>query len=468
MDRTATRTALELNWDLGFANLASITAYTKEHQRDGFDLTYRAAHDLRRHGRACPAITFDRTFDYKDKSQELRLTSNADGRLQWLAGLYYYDNSRTEVATYRLPAAAANSGTLSAKNIAGFGRVQFGITDRLTVAGEARWQKDDVEYRNPVNGITADATTNSVLPRATIDFKLAQDLMVYAVYSKGSKPITINTAVGLPDRLRKTEEEEAKNYELGLKGRFLDNRLTVLGSLFYIDWSNQESSGICLPGECGGVPVITRYTANFGETSVRGFELEATGELIRDWLTVRVGYSMNDTRVKSGRTNSATEALEGILAFGTGKVTPICATGTPSSAYCPAGQSLQGATFNGLNTSIPAQPEYHLSAAATVGHAIGGTGLRWSARADYVKLSKQYEGFYNLAYVGPRDNLGLRFAISGEKWDVTLWGRNVTDDTTPNTILRSVAFKDDDGTAGRARPIRARSSASCPSVAMSA
>ena len=31
-------------------------------------------------------------------------------------------------------------------------------------------------------------------------------------------------------------------------------------------------------------------------------------------------------------------------------------------------------------------------------------------------------------------------------WSVSLWGRNVTDDKTPTTILRSVAFKDDDGT----------------------
>ena len=48
---------------------------------------------------------------------------------------------------------------------------------------------------------------------------------------------------------------------------------TLLASAFYIDWTNQESAGICLPGECGGVATITRYVTNFGETSVRGFEL---------------------------------------------------------------------------------------------------------------------------------------------------------------------------------------------------
>ncbi len=452
MDRKATRTSLELNWDLGFAKLSSISAYTSEEQRDAFDLTYRAALTYAA-AVGLPAITFDRTFEYTDKSQELRLVGQNDGPFGWLAGVYWFDNERSEVATYRLPAAAANAGTLGATNIAGYGRLEYDLTDRLSVAAEARWQRDEIEYDNPVNLLAADAKTNSVLPRATVDFKVNDDLMIYAVYSEGSKPVTINTAPELPAQLRFTREEEAKNYELGLKGRFLDGRLTLLTSAFYIDWTNQESQGICLPGECGGVQTITRYVTNFGETSVRGFEVEATGELIRDWLTLRLGYSMNDTRIGSGRTNSATEATEGILAYGTSIVQPICAPVavvpmSVASPYCPAAQSLQGANYVGLDTSIPAQPEYHFSAAATLGHALGSTGLRWSARADYIRLSKQYEGFFNLNYVGPRENLGLRFTLSGEKWDLTLWGRNVTDDDTPTTILRSVAFKDDDGTAG--------------------
>lgn len=460
MDRRATRTSLELNWDLGFATLSSISAYTKEKQRDAFDLTYRAALTYAATV-GLPAITFDRNFEYTDKSQELRLVSHGDGRFGWLAGVYWFDNARTEVATYRLPAAAANAGELGATNVAAYGRLEFDVTDRLSIAGEARWQRDEVKYDNPVNALKADANTNSVLPRATVDFKLTDDVMLYAVYSEGSKPVTINTAPELPAQLRFTKEEEAKNYELGLKGRFLDGRLTLLASAFYIDWTNQESAGICLPGECGGVATITRYVTNFGETSVRGFELEASGEVIEDWLTLRAGYSMNDTRIGTGRTNSATEATEGILAFGTGKVQPICAPlavspmGSVASAFCPANQSLQGANYVGLDTSIPAQPEYHFSASATLGHALGATGLRWSARADYLRLSKQYEGFFNLNYVGPRENLGLRFTLAGEKWDVTLWGRNVTDDDTPNTILRSIAFKDDDGTGPRTANSRA-------------
>lgn len=445
LDRTATRTSLSVEWDAGFATLSSISAYTDEKQRDGFDLTYRAAVTYAA-AVNLPAITFDREFTFKDKSQEFRLLGNTDGPFGWLAGVYHFDNERSEVATYRLPVPAANAGTLSATNNAVYGRLEYDPTSRLSLSAEGRWQKDKVQYRNPVNGLDAAAETSSFLPRATIDFKLTDDTMVYAVYSKGSKPITINTAPELPSQLRFTREEEARSVEFGFKGRMFDDRLTLLASYFTIDWTNQESSGICLPGECGGVATITRYTANFGKTAIEGFEVEASGELIRDWLTARIAYSNSDTQVKSGRTNSAGEALEGILAYGTTKVTPICATGGVASPYCGPGQSLQGATFNDLGTNIPVQPETHLSASLTLGHTLGSTGLRWSARADYLRLGKQYEGFYNLAWVGPRENVNLRLTVSAETWDVTLWGRNVTDDKTPTTILRSVAFRDDDGT----------------------
>lgn len=443
LNRRVVRSALTLNWDLGFANLTSISAYTTEKQRDGFDLTYRAAFTYAPAVRL-PAITFDRQFEFEDFSQEVRLVGNTDGKLGWLAGVYYFDNERSEVATYRLPSPAANAGTIGATNKAIFARIDYDVTDKLTVAAEARWQEDEVQYNNPVNNITANAVTRSVLPRFTIDYNIAEDLMIYGVVSKGSKPVAINTAAELPAALRFTREEEAKNYELGLKGRFFDNRVTLLGSAFYIDWTNQESAGICLPGECGGVAVITRYVTNFGKTSIRGFELEANAELIRDWLDLRMSYSNADTRIKSGRTSSAGEALEGIRAYGTDKVRPICAVGGAASPFCPTGQALQGATFVDLNTDIPAQPEKQWSTGLSMSRPLGD-GLKWTARADYIWLSKQYESFYNLAWVGPRENLNLRLTFSSESWDVTLWGRNALDDKTPSTILRSIAFRSDDG-----------------------
>jgi outer membrane receptor protein involved in Fe transport len=468
LDRDSGRAALTLEWDLGNVLLTSITGYGRDKIRDATDLTTRAAFA---YGPSVglPSITFDRDVRFKDWSQELRATFPGEGRWSGLVGAYYYDESRTEALPYRT-GPASFAGERSSTNYALFGRLQFDPTDRLSVAFEGRWQKDEIQLVNKflTNNIDITVETDSFLPRFTADYKIAEELMVYAVASKGTKPASINTAPELancPER-QKTNEEEAKNYELGLKGRLFDRRVTFQAAVYKIDWSEQEYAGVLQPGECGGNTQLIRLTVNAGETEIKGMELEATAVVIPDWFDVRLAYSINDTQIKVGRATTATEALEGILAYGTAGFTPTCqavAVGMGTqSIYCPAappGQvnTLQGGDFRGLNTSLPAQAEYLFSLTGNVGHALGDSGFDWFLRADYSRASKQFESIYNLAYVGPRQNLNLRLGIRSENFEAALWGRNVTNDDTPTAIIRSIAFADDDGTGPRTANSRAYS-----------
>jgi iron complex outermembrane recepter protein len=284
--------------------------------------------------------------------------------------------------------------------------------------------------------------------------------MVYGVASKGTKPATINTApelVACAER-QKTEEEEAENFELGLKGRFLDGRVTLQAAAYRIDWQSQEYAGVLQPGECGSNSALIRLTVNGGETEITGIELEASAIVIPGWLDVRATYSINDTDITIGRATTATEAIEGILAYGTGGFTPSCTRLTASAAnvqsiYCPAvtagfANVLQGGEFRNLGTSFPAQAEYLFSVSSTLGRPLGDTGYDWYLRADYGRASKQYESIYNLAFIGPKENLNLRLGVRNENLEFAVWARNLTDDTTPTTLLRSISFADDDGPAG--------------------
>lgn len=51
--------------------------------------------------------------------------------------------------------------------------------------------------------------------------------------------------------------------------------------------------------------------------------------------------------------------------------------------------------------------------------------------------------------------MNLRLGVRSEKLEATLWVRNLTDDTTPTALIRSVAFQDDDGTGPRTANSRA-------------
>lgn len=468
LDRDSGRAALTVDWDLGNVLLTSITGYGRDKIRDATDLTTRAAFA---YGPSVglPSITFDRDVQFKDFSQEVRATFTGEGRWSGLVGAYYYDESRTEELPYRT-GPASFAGERTATNYAAFGRLQFDPTDRLSLAVEGRWQNDEIQLVNKflTNNIDITVETDSFLPRFTADYKLAEDLMVYAVASKGTKPASINTAPELancPER-QQTNEETARNYELGLKGRLFERRVTFQAAIYQIDWSEQEYAGVLQPGECGGNTQLIRLTVNAGETEIKGVELEATAIVIPDWFDMRLTYSINDTKIKVGRATTATEALEGILAYGTAGFSPICqavAVGMGAqSVYCPAaptGQvnTLQGGEFRGLNTSLPAQAEYLFSVTGNLSHQIGDSGYDWFLRADYALASKQFESIYNLAYVGPRENLNLRMGFRNDNLEVALWGRNVTDDDTPSAIIRSVAFQDDDGTGPRTANSRAYS-----------
>ncbi len=466
LDRDSARAALQLDWRRGDLTFSSVTATGAEKVRDANDLTTRAAYTYAATV-GIPSITFDRDVRFRDYSQELRVSYSGEGPFSGLAGVYYFDNRRTEFLAYRAGTAAADAGRRDETNYAAFGRLQWDPTDRLSIAAEARWQQDEIGLVNNSSNpmIDLDIKTDSVLPRFTIDYKLTDDLMVYAVASRGSKPATINTAPELTacSERQKTREEEAKNLELGIKGQLFDRRLTFQAAVFDIDWSNQEYAGVLQPGECGGNTALIRLTVNGGETTVQGIELEASAIVVPDWLTMRATYSINDTKVKVGRATTGTEALEGILGFGTAGFTPTCQfvalvmgappAGSVQSVYCPtvAGgvNTLQGGDFQGLNTSFPAQAEYLASLSATLGHALGGTGYDWFLRADLSRASKQYESIYNYAYIGPRENVNLRLGVRNEQLEFALWARNLTDDDTPTTVLRSVSFQDDDGTGPR-------------------
>ncbi|MEZ5459886.1 MAG: TonB-dependent receptor [Steroidobacteraceae bacterium] len=275
LDRDSGRAALQLEWDLGNVVLSSVTSYGRDKVRDGTDLTTRAAFAYGPTVAMLPSITFDRDVRFEDYSQELRASVDNGGKWSGLAGAYVYHEERTESLPYRT-GPASFAGTRSADNYALFGRLQFDPTDRLSLAAEARWQNDEIQLVNKflTNNIDITVKTDSFLPRFTADYKLAEDLMVYAVASKGTKPATINTApdlVNCPER-QKTNEEEARNFELGLKGRLFDRRLTFQAAVFKIDWTEQEYSGILQPGDCGNNTAIIRFTANAGETTIEGVE----------------------------------------------------------------------------------------------------------------------------------------------------------------------------------------------------
>lgn len=92
-------------------------------------------------------------------SGELNLTSNTDGPLQWVAGIYYYQETLTQETHFRAPnqpqlQAPVNGpanplgdfvyagSTLTTKSMAAFGQVDYRIADTIRVTGGLRYTHD--------------------------------------------------------------------------------------------------------------------------------------------------------------------------------------------------------------------------------------------------------------------------------------------------------------------------------------
>ncbi len=254
-------------------------------------------------------------------SQEFRLSSvaggwgNFDERLTWVVGAYYfYDDGEREDAfdstadSILFPAfldieVDTNSFNLDLEttSYALYGQATYALSDRLNLTLGLRYSDDEKEFTSsastlhPLPPVTESYSVSDTIefdstdPKVTIDYRVADEVMIYATYSTGYKSGGIQTVVGNPtDALDSYDEEELTNIELGIKSRWWDQRLQLNATLFNYDFDNQQVQSITLDN---GAPIAT--TQNAAESEMDGAELEILA-LLGDSLTLDFKYAWLD------------------------------------------------------------------------------------------------------------------------------------------------------------------------------
>jgi iron complex outermembrane receptor protein len=113
-------------------------------------------------------------------SNELNLSSNGEGAVQWIVGLYQYDQTYDQPQGIRVPndpglAAPANSaianpdrnillvdGHLETNSYAGFGQIDWTLADKWTLTVGARYTKDEKEGTDYARLIARGPTTATI------------------------------------------------------------------------------------------------------------------------------------------------------------------------------------------------------------------------------------------------------------------------------------------------------------------
>jgi iron complex outermembrane receptor protein len=133
--------ALTLSYDLDWAIVKSITSYRHMEARTAYDLD------------ALPVVTGDLvdTFDADQLSQEIQISGEAwDGRLDWLAGFYYFEHDGLNLDDVEFtPVRVLSGAKIDDRSTAGFAQVTFDVTDKLALTGGLRYTKDTKKFIVP-------------------------------------------------------------------------------------------------------------------------------------------------------------------------------------------------------------------------------------------------------------------------------------------------------------------------------
>lgn len=358
---------------------------------------------------------------YRQFSQEVRLASPSGNRLNYVLGFYFLDdkaeagravrfgaNAPAVAPVLRPGSAVLVSGTVKTRSLAAFATVNYNLTERLELNLGGRYTNEKIELEDyfvdgraaPPFGIAfvpafSDSLKESRFdPTIGLSYKFSPDLNGYVKYSQGFKSGGFNvdflTAAQFAEGLG-FRPERARSYEVGLKSEFFDRRLRLNLAAYVTDYADYQINQFVDLG--GGRTAIQLRNAAKVRTS--GGELEAKWRPTAD-LTLGANLAYVKAEFKQ---------------FTNG--------GGP-------GVNLDG-------NQLPQAPKFTSSIYGDYSTLLPGTGLRFSAFAEYNRRGASFSGAENLVRqaLEDRDLVNARLGLSDDDglWSVEAWVENALDES---------------------------------------
>ncbi len=352
-----------------------------------------------------------------DWSVELRLDSPQDQRFRWMLGGFYFEQDKDAYdITFTLGDLADSKEDVD--NIAAFGSATFDFTETVALTVEARYMEetkelDDLDTATGETTFYAEDTWHSFTPRVTLNWDVNDDTMVYATYSEGAKPGGFNGSDGAEVNEPTYEQEESTNYELGIKSTFWDGRLMTNAAVFFTEVTDiQLTTPITNPSGA-----LNSIATNQGEGEVFGVEIDVTA-LLTENLTVGFNYALADTEFTEG-----CDDFEWALTSGGGKFDGNEATSPDFTG---------NGTCDIEGNQFPLSSKHQAAAYGDYRRPIGDGRMEFFAGADVTYEDKKPVQVHNRAYAPSSTLVGARVGLSGDNWQVAVFGKNLTDeDATP-------------------------------------
>ncbi|MEQ8310220.1 MAG: TonB-dependent receptor [Sphingopyxis sp.] len=455
-----------IGFDMGSWQAKSITGYieTDDFNDSDFDQS---------------EVFFFPTFrlqSHRQFSQELRLQSDfsdrsdALSRLSLVFGGYFLKQSFELTQAFpTLPVLLAPTLRFGSQDFvtqdntakALFGQAIYGVTDRLNLTFGVRqsWESKDY-FRDPTGTLLSPAFFNTratvkslaemealantnfaagrafklgydrnrMTLKAGVDYRLTDDVMVYAGFSQGYKGGGFGARSATTTTAGPTRDNTANLYEAGFKGDFFDNllRLNLTG---FITKFKQLEFGVFFPNPNVASGQETAQL-NIGSATTKGLELEATLKPAQNFrLSANIGY------LDAKYTDFCAD-IDGPSAFPT-PPTSTCGDVT----LLPNGTYLVDRDLTGLK--LVRAPKWQTQFSAEYEVPLGSAGSL-SFRAAMLYRSTYYSTVANDLAGKTGDFTLIDGSVGWESADgrfrAMLWGKNLTDKTYVAALTPTAQF----------------------------
>ncbi len=389
--------ALNLEWLIGRGTLTSISAVQSMSLKSDSDYDYSTL-DMN---------TFDHDSDNWQYSQELRYSHGKENdKIKWTAGVYGWgsnesDKSITETGL-DMPPAWGDPGDentsdtdLDAYGFAAFGQSTVTFFDRLDLTAGIRWEwernkgvfddyTDFAVSGTRVQNVDSSATqiNHEWLPKFSVAYRFTDDVMTYGTVAWGYRSGGFNFMYDPNDLSSlKFAPEKSINYEIGVKTKWLNNRLFANLAAYYVKIDDMQVS-VSIPGK------MTLMVDNAGKATSRGVELELGARPF-------AGFDVN------------------------------ASFGFVDMEYDEYEDSANGADYSG---KIPTYaPRYTYSLSAQYRRPLGRE-YTFFIRGELQGLGKQYWDRNNDVSEGAYNIVNARAGIESEHLDAYLWAKNLLDE----------------------------------------
>ena len=429
----------DLNWALDFADLKVTVAYMDYEEYRWADCDMSAYHTI-----ACGNdITSETTM------QEIQLTSNSDGPLEWVVGVFLLQEDLTNAFLWEDYASAVDNVPVSPPDInahatwtnqirvdttstAGYGQASYAVTDTARVLAGVRYTSDERDWQiygqDPNNRSTYSFTVlkepdgtgdwSEVTWKVGGELDMGEDTMLYATVSTG---FLAGNQQGAFQGTNSYDEQTVTAFELGAKSLLADGSVR-LNAAFYV---NQFEDLLATRFVDTGVTTLA-FTDNSGAIDAMGLEVEM------DWAVT--------DQLQLGARIAMQQAEYGDFVL--------------PNVYQEGGQTIQNTDnlFQLDGLQVQNSPDFTATLLGSYLVDLGGSGTLLPSITLYYSSDYRVDDsnwFYGNQDAYTKTDLSVTWMSVSQDWTARLWVTNLEDEAT---LLKATRFGGDVAVTDYANP----------------